>query len=69
MTVKCKVRCVLYRQDDSSVNVTRIQLNVTELRVNPSYSTYVNWSQSIILGFIPAVLLMYFNTKIYLDVR
>ncbi len=44
-------------------------LNVTELRIMPEYSAYVNWSTSIVLGFVPAVLLMYFNTKIYLDIR
>ena len=44
-------------------------LNVTEMRINGVYMTYVNWSQSIVLGFIPAVMLMYFNTKIYLDIR
>lgn len=51
------------------VNVTHVELAVTALRINPTYSVYVNWSQSIVLGFFPAVLLMYFNTKIYLDVR
>ncbi len=51
------------------MNVTHVALEVTDLRINPAYSVYVNWSQSIVLGFAPAVLLMYFNTKIYLDVR
>ncbi len=50
-------------------NVTHVELAVTALRINPNYSVYVNWSQSIVLGFAPAVLLMYFNTKIYLDIR
>ena len=56
-------------QDESGANVTRVMLNVTEMRINAVYMTYVNWSQSIVLGFIPAVMLMYFNTKIYLDIR
>ena len=51
------------------INVTHVELEVTDLRIDPGYSVYVNWSQSIVLGFVPAVLLVYFNTKIYLDVR
>ena len=51
------------------MNVTRVELAVTALRIHEIYSTYVNWSNSIVLGFVPAVLLMYFNTKIYLDIR
>ena len=51
------------------MNVTHPRLNVTEMRVSGVYMTYVNWSQSIVLGFIPAVMLIYFNTKIYLDIR
>jgi hypothetical protein len=72
--VKCK-RCrkpVKYKfieQGPNGVNVTRVFLNVTELRISPAYSTYANWSQSLVLGFLPTVLLAYFNTKIYLDVR
>ena len=54
---------------DPETNVTHVRLNVTELRINPIYSTYVNWSQSIVLGFVPAVLLIYFNTKIWIDIR
>ena len=56
-------------QDGNGANVTRPRLNVTEMRVSGVYMTYVNWSQSIVLGFIPAVMLIYFNTKIYLDIR
>ena len=56
-------------QDGDGMNVTHPRLNVTEMRVSGVYMTYVNWSQSIVLGFIPAVMLIYFNTKIYLDIR
>jgi hypothetical protein len=56
-------------QGPNGVNVTRVLLNVTEMRMHPHYSTYANWSQSLVLGFLPTVLLAYFNTKIYLDVR
>ena len=58
-----------HMQDVNGMNVTHPRLNVTEMRVSGVYMTYVNWSQSIVLGFIPAVMLIYFNTKIYLDIR
>jgi len=56
-------------QDENGQNVTKVELDITELRVHPVYSTYDNWSQSLVLGFIPAALLVYFNTKIYQDIR
>ena len=58
-----------YTYVDDLDNATHVALNVTEFRINPIYSTYVNWSQSIVLGFVPAVMLIYFNTKIYIDIR
>ena len=42
-----------------------IVLNVTAMRIDPVYSSFVNWSQLFYLGIIPVVLLVYFNTKIY----
>ena len=56
-------------QDENGLNKTIAHIKVTEMRAHPIYSYYANWSQSLVLGFFPAVLLMYFNTKIYLDVR
>jgi len=56
-------------QDELGHNVTSAKLNITALRINPTYAIYVNWSQSLVLGFIPAAFLVYFNLKIYLDVR
>ena len=50
-------------------NVTTAAIDVTDLRIHPTYAIYTNWSQSLVLGFIPAAFLVYFNTKIYLDVR
>jgi len=51
------------------LNETVVVLDVTAMRMDPTYSVYVNWSQSIVLGFAPVVLLVYFNSKIYLDIR
>ena len=53
----------------NGVNVTSWQLSVTEMRVSHEYAIYDNWSQTLILGVIPAALLVYFNTKIYQDIR
>ena len=47
----------------------KVFLNVTEMRIHPIYSSYVNWSQLIYLGVVPVFLLVYFNTKIYQDIR
>lgn len=46
-----------------------VELNVTSMRVDPIYSTFVNWSQLFILGIVPVCLLVYFNFKIYVDIR
>ena len=56
-------------QNENGFNETRVHLNITTLRRSHAYSIYANWSQSLVLGFFPAVFLVYFNTKIYLDVR
>ena len=44
------------------------QLQVAELRTHPAYSAYNNWSRLLILGIIPCLLLVFFNTKIYKDI-
>lgn len=46
-----------------------VRLKVTSMRIDPIYSSFVNWSQLIILGILPVCLLVYFNTKIYIDVK
>ena len=61
-----KKKLVLQR---NGVNVTSWQLSVTDMRVSHEYAIYDNWSQTLILGVIPAALLVYFNTKIYQDIR
>jgi len=42
-----------------------VVLNVTAMRVDPVYSSFVNWSQLFSLGVLPVCLLAYFNAKIY----
>ena len=59
----------LHFQDENGFNKSIAHNKVTDMRAHPIYSYYANWSQSLVQGFIPAVLLMYFNTKIYLDIR
>ena len=45
-------------------------LSVTELRLHPDYTIYYNnWTRLAVLGIIPAVLLVFFNAKIYQDIR
>lgn len=44
-------------------------LNITEFRMDPLYSIYFNWFRFITLGIIPFMLLVFFNTRIYLDIR
>ena len=57
--------------DYITVNATRWSpyLNVTEFRTDPSYSINFNWFRFIAIGVIPFVLLVYFNTQIYYDIR
>eukprot|EP00093_Oithona_nana_P006238 06238.XXX_21480_19025_1 [CDS] Oithona nana genome sequencing. len=58
-----------FELDENGFNKSIAHIKVTDMRAHPIYSYYANWSQSLVQGFIPAVLLMYFNTKIYLDIR
>lgn len=44
-------------------------LNITELRMNPTYSIYFNWFRFISIGIIPFALLVFFNFQIYMDIR
>ena len=44
-------------------------INITDLRISKAYVLYLNWSRSFVLGIFPALLLIYFNTKIYLDIK
>ena len=49
--------------------VYEVELQVAALRTHPIYSAYNNWSRLIVLGIIPFLLLVFFNTKIYEDIR
>ena len=44
------------------------ELHVAEMRTDPIYSAYNNWSRLVVLGIIPFTLLVFFNTKIYEDI-
>ena len=44
-------------------------LVVSEFRKDPVYSMYNNWSRLIVLGIIPFLLLLFFNSKIYNDIN
>ena len=52
-------------------NITdyNVELDVTEFRTNPIYSINFNWFRFISIGIIPFLLLVYFNTQIYIDIR
>ena len=51
-------------------NGSNPQLGPTDLRMHPDYTIfYNNWARIIVLGVIPTALLIFFNTKIYQDIR
>ena len=52
---------------DPSSNTTNEILNLdpTDLRTDPIYTAYYNWSKLIVLGIIPFVLLVFLNASIY----
>ena len=63
-----KPHCSVF--DISSSFSGEIYLAVTDLRTNPNYAIYYNnWARLLVLGIIPFILLVYFNTKIYKDVQ
>ena len=45
-------------------------IDITALRKNPYYVIYYhNWARLAVLGILPFVMLVYFNTKIYNDLQ
>jgi hypothetical protein len=66
---------VMYRTElttDASghlVNVTRATVNHTAFRVHPTYARYITWSKLVVQGVVPVILLIFFNKKIYRDVK
>ena len=51
--------------DRNNLTEKIIALEPTEMRTNPIYTTYFNWSRLIVLGIIPFVLLVFLNASIY----
>ena len=41
----------------------------TPLRTNPTYSAVTNWLRLIFLGALPLSIIIYFNVKVYQDVK
>ncbi|TRY77346.1 hypothetical protein TCAL_17433 [Tigriopus californicus] len=54
---------------DTNTTISKPVLNITEFRMNPTYSIYFNWFRFGSLGVIPFVLLVFFNFRIYMDIR
>ena len=58
--------------NDTTIDNTteyRIGLKITEFRTDPMYSINFNWFRFIAIGVLPFLLLVFFNTQIYLDIR
>ena len=51
--------------DNNNLTEKIIALEPTEMRSNPIYTSYLNWSRLIVLGIIPFVLLVFLNASIY----
>ena len=47
----------------------QIGLNITKFRTDPMYSINFNAFRFIMIGVVPFLLLVFFNTQIYLDIR
>ena len=54
---------------DHDKNLTVIFVNYTSIRVDPTYSFYVNWSRLLVQGVFPVFLLIFFNKRIYCDIK
>nr|XP_040563744.1 G-protein coupled receptor daf-37-like [Lepeophtheirus salmonis] len=53
-----------------SSNSSAPQLEATPLRLDANYAIYYNnWTRLLILGIVPFVALVFFNTKIYNDIQ
>ena len=51
-------------------NETKVELAVTDLRKNPDYAIYYsNWTRFLCIGGLPFVMLIWFNLKIYQDIK
>jgi hypothetical protein len=71
---KCAHKNVGEIDPSSNVNETSNYqiptIDVTALRKDPDYAIYYhNWARLAVLGIVPFVMLVYFNTKIYNDLQ
>ena len=56
------------RKDQNGTEI--VELAVTELRKNPDYTIYYsNWTRLLGIGCIPFAMLIWFNLKIYKDIK
>ncbi|XP_040577698.1 uncharacterized protein [Lepeophtheirus salmonis] len=56
--------------DDGNTTFSYIpRVGVAEMRTHPIYIVYHNWGRLIVLGIIPFGLLVFFNYKIFKDIR
>ena len=67
---------IVYVESEGNIEVTngttvglKPQLKVTDLRRDPTYSISLNWFRFITVGVIPFLLLIFFNFKIYMDIK
>ena len=65
-----------YESNETSSNANKTSyydiptIDVTALRKDPDYAIYYhNWARLAVLGIVPFVMLVYFNTKIYNDLQ
>ena len=57
------------RNNTITDNITTIYLIPTDLRLNPGYVKYYNWSRLIVYGVVPFVMLVYLNGLMYQDIK
>lgn len=61
--VSTLLKAAFPRKNDNSL---LFQIRATELRKNVNYAIYFNnWARLLVLGIIPAAMLIYFNYKVY----
>ena len=57
--------------NDTLTNSTiwKPQMTYTDLRIDPWYTQYYNWSRMLVIGVIPFVMLVYLNAQIFKDIK
>ena len=56
-------------EEDGKNITTGPHLEPTDLRTDPAYTLYFNWSRLIVLGIVPFAMLVYLNANIYQDIK